>query len=76
METRVKKVLADFLGLQANRVEDSIAASNTAAWDSVTHLNICLALEQEFDVSLSPEEMASMTSFREIVRVLNKHGGG
>ncbi len=73
MEQRVKQVLADFLGLAASRINDSIAASNNADWNSVTHMNICLALEQEFQITLDPAEMASMVSFRDIIEVVKKH---
>ena len=47
---------------------------NTPAWDSIAHLNVCLAVEAEFGISLSPEEMIAMTNVAAIQSVLLRHG--
>jgi acyl carrier protein len=72
MEEKVKQILADFLGLDAAAIDDSIAMDNTESWDSLAHLNICLGLEQEFQVTFQPTEMEAMTSFYDIVQVLQE----
>ncbi len=35
---------------------------SVAAWDSLGHLNLILALEAEFNVSFSPEDVINMRS--------------
>jgi acyl carrier protein len=72
MEQQIKRILADFLGLDPESIDDSIAMENTEAWDSLAHLNICVALEQEFQVSFAPQEMESMTSYYDIQQVLSE----
>ncbi len=39
------------------------AAGTDGAWDSLAHINLILAVEQEFGVVLSPEEAGRATSF-------------
>ena len=44
--------------------DGDIAADTDGAWDSLAHINLILAVEQEFGVVLSPEEAGRATSFR------------
>lgn len=40
------------------------------AWDSTQHLSFVLALEEQFHIQLSPEEIEQMTSVGAITRLL------
>ena len=39
-------------------------------WDSLAHVQLMLGIEEEFDVSLTTEEMANMTNIPAILAVL------
>ena len=47
-------------------------------WDSVRHLNLILAFEQEFGLQLEPEEIDQMNNIEGITSILeqklNHHG--
>lgn len=43
-------------------------------WDSLAHVQLMLAIEAEFDVRLSTDETAEMTSIPDILRVLGAKG--
>ncbi|MDJ0786638.1 MAG: phosphopantetheine-binding protein [Myxococcota bacterium] len=43
-------------------------------WDSLAHVELMMALESEFDVALTNEETAEMTSIPAIEQVLSGHG--
>jgi acyl carrier protein len=45
-----------------------------ASWDSLGHLNLVMALEEEFGITLSPEDAIAMRSVGEICRVLRRAG--
>lgn len=74
MNATLAQIIADTLGLDASAVSEETAASNTPEWDSVMHLNLCLSVEEAFQVKLTPEEMMEMTSVRAIEDVLARHG--
>jgi len=74
MNEKLVRLLSDTLGLNACSIREDTAMANTPAWDSVAHLNVCMAIEADFDVSLSPEEMIEMTGVDPILAVLRKHG--
>jgi acyl carrier protein len=46
------------------------SASDVPEWDSVGHLSLASSLEQTFDISLDVEELMSMESVKDIVRVV------
>ena len=70
MDEKIKEIMADTLDTTVARIDDSTAMDNTATWDSLAHLNLCLALEQEFGVTLEVDEMETMISFYDILQVL------
>ena len=66
MDHRLSDVLEAVLGVAADRMTDADSPRTIARWDSVTHLQLMLALEAEFGVQFSPEEMAQLSSIGKI----------
>jgi len=58
----VRRIAADVLRLPLEGVPASATRDTVAGWDSLAHVNLVLALEQEFDVQFLPEEMMEMLS--------------
>ncbi|MDR0630697.1 MAG: acyl carrier protein [Holosporales bacterium] len=69
MKDRIKKVMKRVFNLQ--EIPDDISQSNCAEWDSMNHLNLVVELEEEFDVSFEPEDIAEMKSLKRIEIKLN-----
>jgi acyl carrier protein len=74
MNANLVQIISDTFGLDPGAVTQETAAENTPEWDSVMHLNLCLSVEEAFQVKLTPEEMMEMTSVRAIEDVLARHG--
>ena len=70
IQRAVKRVMADVLDLDVNSIADDTSVDNVPKWDSANHIQLVLALEQEFSVSFDVAEMESMLSFGAIVRAL------
>ena len=70
LETAIKRVMADVLDLDANAVQDDTSADNTPRWDSANHIQLVLALEEEFSISFDVTEIESMLSFFDVVQVV------
>ena len=70
MGDQIKQIMADVLDLEAECIDESTTQDNTPNWDSLNHVNLIIAVEQEFDLTFSPEEIEGMTSFRKIVETL------
>ena len=67
---RVRCIAADVLQVPATQLTQDSSTENVESWDSVHHLNLVLALEQEFDLQFEPEEIDQMHSLSHIVNVL------
>ena len=67
---RVRVITADVLKLPASQITAQTSPENVEGWDSVQHLNLILALEQDFSVQFEPEEIDQMSSVERILTVL------
>lgn len=67
---RVRAVAADVFDVPPARLDARASNETIESWDSLQHLNLVLALEQEFGVQFEPEEMERMTSVGRIVELL------
>lgn len=47
-------------------------ADNTPGWDSLAHLRLLMAVEEEYGVSFSPDEIAELDSVDRIVEALER----
>lgn len=74
METTIKRMMADILALDPSSISDSTSMDNTTSWDSLAHINLMMALEQELGIALEIEELERMRSFHEIVEVVKAKG--
>ena len=67
---RVRSITADVLQVPANQITLSSSPETVGNWDSVHHLNLILAWEQEFNVEFDPEEIDKMTSIEKVLAVI------
>jgi acyl carrier protein len=73
-ETRLRKAFTESLGLAADAAIDDLAYNSIKQWDSVGHMALVAALENEFNVMLDTDEIISMSSVAVVRQVLAKHG--
>lgn len=67
---RVYRVVSDVLGVPVTAVNDESSPDTIESWDSLAHINLILALEAEFGISLSDEDAVDMLSVRLIKMIL------
>ena len=73
-QTRLQAVFARVLGLAPTAVVDSLAYRSILQWDSVSHMALVAALEDEFDLMLDTEEVIDMSSVAKAKEILGRHG--
>lgn len=69
MEDKIIEILKNVL--ETENVNSDSNQDNTENWDSLHQLNLVVELEDAFDVSLEPEDIAEMKSVKAIVRIIN-----
>lgn len=61
-EQRFRSVLESIFGPAGLAMPDDDGPHSNPEWDSVTHLNLILALEAEFEVRFATAEIPTLTS--------------
>ena len=67
MENRIKEIMEQTFRQSIN---DDFSKNDTDKWDSFTHLDLIVKLEQEFKISFSPEEIGSIESYNDIKKII------
>lgn len=70
VEQTIKEVMAIVLNIDAQKIDDDTSMDNTPGWDSANHINLVVALEEEFSVSFEVTELEMMVSYFDIVGVV------
>ena len=70
IEQRVRQVMALVFNLPDAEVGGDASIMQTPGWDSLGHANLMLAVEEEFEVTLSPDEVVDLQSLEDIVTYL------
>ena len=63
--------MEDIFGVPADKIPDNAEPSMIETWDSLKHMMLLLALEEEFDIRFSDEEMVEMLSLPIIIDVIS-----
>jgi acyl carrier protein len=59
---QVQALVADVLGVEPSVLGAEASMETVDAWDSFQHLAIMMALEEEFGVEVTPEELLTTRS--------------
>lgn len=69
---RYRKVLAETLKLSDEELS-SLEDSEKGCWDSFSQMNLIAALEEEFSLECSLDDMADFISYRAGLDILRRH---
>jgi acyl carrier protein len=74
VEQNLEQLLADLLQIPVAEVNDELAMMDVETWDSLKHMELIAALEEQLGLQLTFEEIVMMRSVGDIKRVLNSKG--
>ena len=70
LDQRIKETMSTIFNVPAESLNENSSQDNVEGWDSLKHMNLLLALEQEFDVVIPDEDAANITSYHLINLIL------
>lgn len=76
MEDQLKEFLADFFDIDVKSINDDFSQVSHGDWDSMTHLRMITALENEFSMKFTMAEIQQMTTYRAIKEKVRNNVGG
>lgn len=69
---RIKQVMSVVFEVPLQEINEEVSTDNLDNWDSLRHLNLILALEEEFGVSIPDEEVGNLVNFKLIELTINE----
>ena len=70
MEDRIKKVMSDVFNVDVSLINNESSPDNIENWDSLKHMNLIVALEEEFEIEFDDEEIVDSMNYALIVIIL------
>lgn len=74
MKERLKIMMGKTFRVAPTAIPDAATMKDVPGWDSLTHMDLIITLEKEFNIQLSGDEIAQMQSLNAIEAVLNQRG--
>lgn len=73
---RLYQTIESTLGVPSGTVSPTSSPETVSSWDSLNHLNLVMALEAEFDITLSADDVLDMRTVGLIETILRERGIG
>jgi acyl carrier protein len=67
MEDKIYEIVSKVMGIPLSNVNIDSSPDTIEEWDSLKHINLMMALEEEFDVQFSPDEITDMLNIKLIL---------
>ena len=68
----IQEIFQDLLDDEELEITEETSMDNLEEWDSLVHINLVAAVEDEFGIKLSAEDIAGIHSVADILSVIDK----
>ena len=72
MQERVYKVVSQVLNVPLEQINDDFSPDHSKEWDSLKHMNLILAIEEEFQIQFGEGQIVEMLSVGLIIESLKE----
>jgi len=74
MKDKIFSIISKVMQIDSTELSDDSSPDTVAAWDSLKHMNLILALEEAFNVNFTDTEIIEMLSVDKIVKTIETRG--
>jgi acyl carrier protein len=71
-ENTLKQLMATILSVDVTAINFEASMDTIPNWDSLRHMNLVLAIEEEFKISIPDEDAGNITSYKLIKLVVEE----
>jgi acyl carrier protein len=72
LSARVREIMAATFAMDESDLPDDVSQQTCRRWNSLQHMTLMVAIEEQFGVRLSMADMAAMKSLPQIVATLKR----
>lgn len=62
MKERIKEVMSAVFGIKSEDISNEASTETVENWDSLNHMNLIVALEEEFSIRFSDDEIIKLVT--------------
>lgn len=73
LEQRLRKVFSESLGVDLEMIQDTLEYNTISEWDSIGHMSLIAAIEEEFDIMIETDDIIDMSSFKIAKDIVKKY---
>jgi acyl carrier protein len=73
VNAKLVEIVAELFDLEPAAVDDALTPEDVELWDSMNHLRLVSAVEQEFQIKLSMQEIESIRSLAVLRALVEQH---
>ena len=67
---RIKNVMSAVFEIPEEQIKNDSSPDTIGSWDSLRHMNLMVALEEEFKVELTDDEILDMMNYKSIESII------
>jgi acyl carrier protein len=72
MKDRIISTMVSVFGVDQSSINEDASPDTIEKWDSINHMNLTLALEEEFSVNFTDDEMGDMMSYKLVELIIKE----
>lgn len=70
MDNHIKNVMSAVFEIPIEEINEDTSPDNVGSWDSLKHMNLVVALEEEYDIEFIEEEIVEMMNLSQIKSIV------
>ena len=70
MDSEIKLILAKTFKLETAKINEDSSIDSIESWDSLSHVNLVMALELGFDITFTTDEILDMLNYKIIKNII------
>jgi acyl carrier protein len=72
LKDKIKEIMSVIFNVDITSISEDSSPDSIITWDSLKHMNLILAIEEEFNLSLTDDEVVNMSDFKTVCETLEK----
>lgn len=72
IEARIKEVMSSVFDVDIENINEESSQDDIEQWDSMKHLDLIVAIEEEFGITIPIEEVGNMINFKYIKLIVEE----
>ena len=72
VEKQLNQVFRDVFGDEAIQINELMTAKDIEGWDSLTHVNLIVAVEKRFKISISTKDVSALRNVGDFLKLILK----